>query len=365
MKKLFTLVAFVLFGVGCAPVEELRKSGLPDGYSGKTATVLDTYNRKSESEGDIYHLGSVNGVPVDNAVRQTARATKEVANGQVLWLVSASRKIPAGEVTLELVAEEISLMPMFSAFDGTTVASQEVTFVAEPDEKYLVRGNQSWQGGAVWIETTDGEVVSDVVGDAALYEQHKRVGGNFPSRYSELLSLSGGETAEVVKARLGEPDKVYWNSRMQREYGLDRVVFVYEGMGQLRFNSYNERRYLDHKVPSDEIRDSELLFGFFTKAPYVEKRSLIRRVYGDYQSSGTELLDRMAAYVWYHRRVRDNDMKDALAWVCKMLGQQGEGRYNDFLRKLDKSVTSRKLKRHANASIKDFVTEGVTQFSVD
>lgn len=69
---------------------------------------------------------------------------------------------------------------------------------------------------------------------------------------------------------------------------------------------------------------------------------LIRRAERD-----RKVLDVVAGHVAWAQSTEDDYMADALAWLCKALGQSGDGRYKAFLEQVAEQAAAGRLRGHA------------------
>lgn len=149
MQKLITLAAALTLLSGCATYKPI-----PEGYSGPTATIADSYIREDSSKGQLFVLAAYDGHQIDNGISATRRATE--GQGFHLSVQDALRRVPAKPFKAKLVATHVTGAPiheLYSRARGTFFSVEgEIEFTPAPDGDYIVRGELKEDGSSVWIE---------------------------------------------------------------------------------------------------------------------------------------------------------------------------------------------------------------------
>lgn len=349
MRFMFFVICLAIWLSGCSAVKD---SGLPEGYEGEVATISDTYGLEGMDKAYMFYVKKVDENLVLNASSETDKRARFVAQRPAVFL-SKSRRIPARPVELTLVAWNKDMRPLAGLSASNPILEETVTFSPEPGEYYVVKGEATDDVASVWIEDVEGHKVSEVYGQLFERAQKDRVPDSGLSRKQYLFfSLSGGEPAKVVKAKLGEPQSVTQKASSTVTPGEDQVIFHYRGLGEVHFNDYQGYASLRAIYPDQSIEPATIVqhLGVGTA---LTRRAIAKHLHSEDVSVDTETLDEVARFVWEHRDADGNMEVDAMSWLCKVLGKKGRGRYNGFLAHVASDASSSKLSRYAEASISD------------
>ena len=162
MKQLGAILAFLtLLCSGCAPLP-----AVPDGYSGPTARVSDSREYENGGKAAFFVLAAINGRPIDTSLEASRRASYN--KGFSLSAQYIERQIPVEPMKVKLIGTHQTAAPIHEIFSRLGGYFQSVEGVVDfnpvPNGNYIVKGELSPNGSAVWIENRDnGERVTEKV----------------------------------------------------------------------------------------------------------------------------------------------------------------------------------------------------------
>jgi hypothetical protein len=134
---------------GCATFNPL-----PEGYSGATATLADSFIQEDGTKGQFYAIEAYNGNNINNAIIETREAS--YGHGLSLYARGAQRLIPAKPFRAKIVGTHQTGAPIHeitSRLAGTFFSVEgEIDFSPAPGGIYTVKGQLSKEISAVWIE---------------------------------------------------------------------------------------------------------------------------------------------------------------------------------------------------------------------
>lgn len=144
---------------------------VPDDYAGPTAVVRDSSvnpasgGQAMSGHSQYFVLVAVDGKEVQNAFSQTFAGAEGHTNFQ-----AHERKVPARPMKVTLRAAAYYPKGLkgpggdFGADTILSVAAQRtISFSPVAGETYIVRGRANEQESAVWIESSGGQRVTDIV----------------------------------------------------------------------------------------------------------------------------------------------------------------------------------------------------------
>lgn len=162
-RRAMMLVSAVLAvsAAGCATYEPV-----PKGYSGPTATVMDSGMSEDGKKAQMFALMQVDGNRVMNAFWASANAS--YGRGASLTTVFPQRQLPAKTMKVTLRASHATGAPIHEIASRMAGTFFEVEGVVEfspvPDHRYVVKGELKKERSAVWIEDTEsGQPVTTIV----------------------------------------------------------------------------------------------------------------------------------------------------------------------------------------------------------
>lgn len=154
MKRLL-LPAVALLLMGCA------KQLLPDDYAGATAVVKDSFANYAEADGlkservELFAMMEVDGKIIPNAIGSTTGAS---VNAGRLRLMAGERRVPVKAMKVKLRA--FLYDPSLFARNFTHDTERTVSFTPVAGETYIIRGKLGETGSSVWIETANGQRIT-------------------------------------------------------------------------------------------------------------------------------------------------------------------------------------------------------------
>lgn len=155
--KNFLLLILSLVITGCATTP----MPIPEGYSGPLAKVIDSKRSVSSTKVHFFELTKIDGRTIKTSSWETFE--HNYGRGFDMTVKVNGREVPAGKAVLTLsgvthVAADIL------AFGGKMYSvSGDVTVNLEEGQEYTVRGKLSKEYKGVWLEDSDGNIVSDKI----------------------------------------------------------------------------------------------------------------------------------------------------------------------------------------------------------
>ncbi len=224
--------------------------------------------------------------------------------------------------------------------------------------RYLTEARSSLEGKTT-ASFAGGRVSLAQVRDQLIRSSRPR-SGQMEKQFDELRK---GRTVDDIYGAFGRPDEVQAETVTGRKMGhgpvqirnsKDTIAFVYRGAGTVRFG-YNEE-YDDWRV-FDAISDKDLYWSmgggrFGTLAEWVatgNEDDLIKvsELLRHHDRVEREVLDRVADRIYELRVDPDDDLSDALAYLCKVLAKSEDGRYKQFLEEVGDNAGDKTLRKHA------------------
>ncbi|GAA4364166.1 hypothetical protein [Kangiella marina] len=379
MRKTIILLISAFLLASCAP-QYAKKESYFGGYSGDSAIIVDTSERQSISKAFMYAVEEVNGQEVENTITATRGAT--YGQGSNLITRGFQREVPANEVTLKLVARVVYAAPVQAMFGDDFSIEKTITFSPKPKQNYLVKGFLSEEYTALWLEDSMGnkqtELYEEYEAGVDVEQYRKQLAPSQKaaisstdsdeelSKQEKFLNLSEGESASLIKGKLGEPDSVketaysFWSRR--KPY----TTYFYGSLGELQLiKGAGGSLYLYRVIPS-------LDKGSFSPAE-VEKllsvkngrtiRDIAEKLYNQVDELSQESLDLVADKVWEERNTEKSYMADGAAWLCKVLAKSQNSRYKSFLKEVSVTAATSKLKGHAENSFELLVEDNSQQYT--
>ena len=229
----------------------------------------------------------------------------------------------------------------------------------EKSQKYLRQARANLQGTAASL-FHGGTLDVAQVRERLQKRSRPRAAGQAESRFD---GVHKGQSLNEIYATFGQPDAVsgvnipgraIGHGPVQVRTSRDMIVFDYGGLGAVRF-AYDEAGadWLVAEATSDKglyWSNGGGRFGSFDDfvatgddgdlrevVKLLRKRDRIER----------STLDRVADRIYQLRVDPDDDLADTLAWLCRILGDSGDGRYKQMLAEVADSGGDKTLRRHA------------------
>jgi hypothetical protein len=145
------LVALVLVLCGCAT------DPMPKGYTGPTATILDTVVREDSSKAEFFFVFEIDGKQIDESLSATREKSR--GNGFRMNVKVISRSVPARPMKVTLVGKVAYAAPILELAHMGSMYKISAIVAFDPVEGhwYVVKGRLGESGSDVWLEDlTDG-----------------------------------------------------------------------------------------------------------------------------------------------------------------------------------------------------------------
>ncbi|MEH6565941.1 MAG: hypothetical protein V7756_11505 [Halopseudomonas sp.] len=362
------LVSLTLFGLlaGCvaAPV-------VPP-IQGPKAVIDDSYLREGQGQAHFFYVESIDGKWVKNTYSETY--LKSISTGAAFVMTGQSRELRAEDTRLALVGRigfAVGLQEMMYSGERYLVEGS-VNFSPKADTHYLVKGALTPEGSAVWVEDTQGNLASSVVGSEQAYVsdiQRRGVGmdvdgesGNnsqSSARDALFASIQSGESSDAVKARMGEPDRYSRQDPNPLLVGRKGYSsYHYDGLGEVQIRDGFVFRILPQVVIPNELAD--IRSGLYT-GDSESLRQLAQNLF-KVGEARQDALDLVAQRLWDGKAEEGHNTVDAMAWFCRLLGKSGNSRYRKLMAQLEQQAETRKLRRYAGNALQELPVSSVEQF---
>lgn len=159
LKALCLLVALGL--TACA-------TNLEKTYEGPVARVADSADKTRDAgifvpgKANMFYLLEMDGerVPRTNF---SATAARYSGGGIAFEPVQVDREVPARPLKVKLRGSTYHAAPIGAIFGKSHSVEGVVDFAPVPDGRYVVRGKLGANGSSIWIETVNGQVVTQKV----------------------------------------------------------------------------------------------------------------------------------------------------------------------------------------------------------
>lgn len=358
---LTTILSFLIAGcVSYAP-------SLPEGYVGDIATINDSFQRQSRSRANFYYIKLIDGKPVHNSLNASASAS--YGQGAQLVTMGASRSVPVKPLNIHIVGQVYHSAPVGAIFNAgkNYIVEGEVNFTPEKDQNYLITGSLSETYSAVWIEDTNGNVVSKVIENKSpsytpSQSPNDQQKSKELSREELFLNLAGGESESLVVSKLGKPDGVSKHSGNAFTGKPGSITYQYKGLGNIQFSARNEKPlFIERVTPTVNFSND---ISSIKKQLDSTGTTLQTLTKGYYQQDDIEIevLDLFAEKIWDDKETDDPYVVDALAWLCKTLSKSNNSRYRSLLQNIANEASSKKLRKHAKENLDLLPATEVEQF---
>ena len=155
--KSIAIGIFLLNLAGCMSFQ----SSVPEGYSGSTASMNDTYTHHTGSKAHFFVLTEVEDSLVENASYRTRLLNSGRKDELTPYMVSRTVTTQAQQFTIAGFVQHME--------DGRTLAgdnmlvSGNVSFNPVASETYSVTGVLNEHHSRVWVEDSKGNIVSEKV----------------------------------------------------------------------------------------------------------------------------------------------------------------------------------------------------------
>lgn len=152
------VVASLILLVGLAACAE---NPIPPGYTGPTATIWDSFTRRSSTSIDVFFVHKIDNRTIADSLH--ARRQADYGMGFFMRPLTLSRAVPAVESTFTIEGRTDHAAPILGILNKEFQIVGTTKFAPLPDHTYTVRGVLGDDYSAVWIEDDNGVVVGQKV----------------------------------------------------------------------------------------------------------------------------------------------------------------------------------------------------------
>ena len=357
MKKWLPLLLLLAI-TGC----QSTQTTFPKSYDGTKAYIEDSIGEASMSMGEFFYVAKID----DKAIMHAVTRSMAYSHANQLGRKGATRALATDrEHKLTVIAEIYHSAPigfLMNAGDNYHLEG-ELTIIPRAGHHYVVTGKLSEQYSAVWIEDTNGNIVSNKL------EKH----GNDEDSKIEMVTVSPskntkqrtnlehfehlnlGESEMSVVRKLGKPDNIVYDKGNFFTQRRASYIYHYSQLGSIVFNTTgynkNEPEYVESINLAVQLQSQlEELETKIMTMPAIELRQLAKN-YAKQDSLSEDVLDMMAARIWKDRNSEDGHTIDATSWLCKVIAKSGNGRYKQHLHNIAETTSSKKLRKYALQSL--------------
>jgi hypothetical protein len=371
MKYCFILLS--LFMSGCITVH----NPIPEGYVGPLATIDDSFKVHSSRTASMFYIQKIDGKNVLNSFSKSYDAS--YGKNGILVTEGHSHQLPALKIKLSLSGETVHGAPIGYILNAGSnyIVRGDIEFEPEDNKHYLISGELTKDSSAIWIENLKGNIVSDVVLVVGDSENSKIIpssqyvreashtanitGEKKQDRASLFSQIRGGESLALVTEKVGKPDIITYNKANFFTGRSSSVDYEYSGLGKIRFSNHDKKAENVLRVfPEVGISLDELT------NPLESSGLTLQHVAKEYFKKDTlseEELDKVAEAIWKNRHTEDNYTKDAVAWLIKVIGKQGNSRYYNLVNTLNnKNLYDNKITKYATKTLKILKPSSLNQF---
>lgn len=247
-----------------------------------------------------------------------------------------------------------------------------ITFTPLKDETYMVNGKINDHYAGVWIEDTSGRRVSDVleitIGKPSeakkTKEQLKQIHrGTFATTKEEhFTTVRTGEPIASVMKKIGAADDIVKRFHHLSRKPTGESNHLYYGFGNI---IYSKNMYVKQVIPyaAADTAFMEKLYTLTAEKDYGALRLFIAK-YDKAGLSNIEALDILAQTLWRYVINLEDSNEDAMAWICRIIGNSNNGRYRQFLVSVVKNTDNSKITRYAKRAYHALSKTEVEQFTV-
>jgi hypothetical protein len=140
---------------GCATYKPV-----PEGYTGPTATIKDTFKTFGGSKAEFFYLAEVDGHGVQNS--RTASLDNSRGMGMILRTFPIHRAVPTTPQSFTIVARTEYAAPILAMTHEVYQVKGVIQLTPEAGKTYVVKGVLNGDASAVWLEE---EASQQVIGE--------------------------------------------------------------------------------------------------------------------------------------------------------------------------------------------------------
>lgn len=237
--------------------------------------------------------------------------------------------------------------------------SGEVSLTVMEGQIYRVSGHIDTNGSAVWIEDADGKIVSTVLARAPKGEVQRLSAGEYanppPSadtrdRRERFANLQESDCEPLVQYLLGQPDSI------------EKDTWHYADLGDVRFFGRLGSRHVHTIRPEASTTVNPEDLAHQLQHDSGDSLRYLGKAYALSGLTDTVTLDVIAQHVWNRRETPDSTEADALAYLCKALGNSGNPRYRAVLAQIAEQGGHARLRRHAKGALSQLPANETSSF---
>jgi hypothetical protein len=134
---------------------------IPPGYTGARAKISDTSTSVSATKVQFFQLEKVDARTVLSSSMATYQ--KNYGHGFAMDPVLESREVPAQTCVLSIAGTTHVAADILAFGGGMYHVEGDVTASLQPDKTYFVKGTLAKEYSAVWLEDSEGHLVSSKI----------------------------------------------------------------------------------------------------------------------------------------------------------------------------------------------------------
>jgi len=157
LKKFIVLISSLIIFSGCVSF----KSPLPEGYSDTTSTISDSFSNHEGSSAHFYIVSKVNGLYIEDSGYKTRVVNS--GRGFSMTPTIVSREVATIDQTFTIAGFVQFATDGQAMFGDNMLVTGDIKFTPNAGETYKVNGTLNKKGSEIWLENSQGEVVSEVV----------------------------------------------------------------------------------------------------------------------------------------------------------------------------------------------------------
>lgn len=137
------------------------KASVPEGYSGTTASVNDTYTHYTGSQAHLFVLTQVDENVIENASYRTR--LQNMGRKEIITPYMVNRAVTTEEQEFTIAGFVQFMQDGQTLVGENMLVSGNVSFEPIANETYSVTGELNKYNSTVWVEDSKGNIVSDKV----------------------------------------------------------------------------------------------------------------------------------------------------------------------------------------------------------
>lgn len=127
---------------------------IPQGYDGETATIIDSYARKTSVDAHYFYVTKIDKKSVETSWYLTRVA--HIGKGTKFSPIIKEHLVTTQEQTFSIIGHIFYPTDAQGMFSDDLTVEKNITFSPKAGELYSVKGQLSPQGSLIWIEDSSG-----------------------------------------------------------------------------------------------------------------------------------------------------------------------------------------------------------------